>query len=162
MTTSRTPRPPAPVVVLLALAALAAVVLSLAIGSRPIGLGDVWGALVGQVQGAEATVVTTQRLPRTLLGVVVGAALGMAGALMQGHTRNPLADPGLFGVNAGTSFAVALVTFTVGVSSPGLQVIAALTGAASVTPSSSSSPAVGSAEATWCSSRSWAPPSPPC
>lgn len=51
MTTSRTPRPPAPVVVLLALAALAAVVLSLAIGSRPMGLGDVWGALVGQVQG---------------------------------------------------------------------------------------------------------------
>ena len=53
-------------------------------------------------------IVVDQRIPRTVLALLVGAALGVAGALMQGLTRNPLADPGLLGVSAGAAFAMAL------------------------------------------------------
>ncbi len=52
--------------------------------------------------------IAQARLPRTALAMAVGAALGLAGALMQGLTRNPLADPGILGVNAGASFAMVL------------------------------------------------------
>lgn len=132
MLAMRTRPPHALLAAVLLLGVLVAAGLSLAVGSRDIGVTHVWLALTGQVQGPDATVITTQRLPRTILGVVVGAALGMAGALMQGHTRNPLADPGLFGVNAGASFAVAVVTFVFPVSNPALQVAAAMTGAGAV------------------------------
>lgn len=75
----------------------------------------------------------TQRLPRTVLGVAVGLALGAAGALMQGHTRNPLAEPGLFGVNAGAALGVVLMVYTLGISGPVPIVLAALIGAAAAT-----------------------------
>ncbi|WP_211229349.1 FecCD family ABC transporter permease [Nakamurella lactea] len=108
---------------------LVVVLLSLAVGSRNIAPSEVLSALFTGADSDDATVITSQRLPRTLLGLLVGVALGMAGALMQGHTRNPLADPGLFGVNAGASFGVALsVSLFGGVSSGGL-VVAALVGA---------------------------------
>jgi iron complex transport system permease protein len=109
-----------------------AVLASLAVGSRNIPLGEVLAALFGGSDTDNATVITSQRLPRTLLGVVAGAALGAAGALMQGHTRNPLADPGLFGVNAGAGFAVAALVFVFGVSSAPAVVVAALAGAGAV------------------------------
>ncbi|OEV04144.1 FecCD family ABC transporter permease [Streptomyces oceani] len=114
---------------LLTAGAALAVLLSLAFGSNDIPFREVLSALFTHVDSAEATVVTSQRLPRTLLGLAVGCALGMAGALMQGHTRNPLADPGLFGVNAGAAFAVAGLTYGFGVSSSGVLVAAALAGA---------------------------------
>ena len=57
------------------------------------------------------------RLPRTVLCLSVGVCLGVAGALMQGHTRNPLADPGLLGVSAGAAFAVVLGIYVFGVTS---------------------------------------------
>ncbi|MGH3424346.1 MAG: iron chelate uptake ABC transporter family permease subunit, partial [Nocardioidaceae bacterium] len=88
---------------LVALLVLLAVVCvaSLAFGSRPIPLPHVWQALVGYDKDAtDDLVIMTLRLPRTLLGLAVGLALGLAGAVMQGVTRNPLADPGLLGVNA--------------------------------------------------------------
>lgn len=113
---------------LVALVALVAV-LSLSIGSRNIPLSDVVAALIGGIDSDDATVITSQRLPRTVLGAVAGLALGAAGALMQGHTRNPLADPGLFGVNAGAAFAVAVLVFAFGPQSPGAVVTAALVGA---------------------------------
>ncbi|WHP17276.1 iron chelate uptake ABC transporter family permease subunit [Cellulomonas sp. ES6] len=92
-------------VVLLLLALLA----SLALGARPVGLGDVLGALTRFDPAVENQVVVHDlRLPRTVVGLGVGAALGLAGALIQGLTRNPLADPGILGVNAGASFAVVL------------------------------------------------------
>ena len=116
----------------LALLAVVTAVASLAFGSRDIGFGEVLDALGGGVDSDNATVITSQRLPRTLIGLLAGVALGIAGALMQGHTRNPLADPGLFGVNAGASFAVALLVFALGVTSPAAIVVAALTGAAAV------------------------------
>ena len=89
---------------------LAALVVLLAagvlIGSRPASVTDVLDALIGGA--AEHALVWDLRIPRTLLAIVVGLALGCAGALMQALTRNPLADPGLLGVNAGAAVAVAL------------------------------------------------------
>ncbi|GGM54162.1 FecCD family ABC transporter permease [Dactylosporangium sucinum] len=84
---------------------LGALAASLAIGARPLGPAEVWHGLT-DASGAAATVVRELRLPRTALGLAVGAALGLAGALMQALTRNPLADPGLLGVNAGAAAAV--------------------------------------------------------
>ena len=57
-------------------------------------------------------------MPRTVLAIVAGVALGVGGALIQGHTRNPIADTGLLGVNAGASFAVVTVTAVFGLSGP--------------------------------------------
>lgn len=102
---------------------------SLYLGSNPIAADVVTGALVGTDVSPEATVVLTQRLPRTLLALIVGLALGAAGALMQGHTRNPLAEPGLFGVNAGAAFGVVVAVFALDASGPLATVFAALAGA---------------------------------
>jgi iron complex transport system permease protein len=74
-------------------------------------------------------VVRELRIPRTLLGVLVGLALGAAGALTQGHTRNPLGDPGLLGVTAGASFAVVLSIWLLDVGSPSGYVWFAFAGA---------------------------------
>src|SRR3954447_6465132 len=83
-----------------------AVLLSLVIGARSIPVGEVLDALSGHGGTQNASVVTDVRLPRTALFMVVRLALGLEGALMRGLTRNPLADPGLLGVNAGSSAAV--------------------------------------------------------
>lgn len=127
--TSRRTRRLVGVAVVLTVGVVAVVLVSLTVGSRSIPWTDVLAALTGRLDSDDATVITSQRLPRTLLGVVAGIALGAAGALMQGHTRNPLADPGLFGVNAGATFAVAVLVFAFGVSSPLATVVAALLGA---------------------------------
>jgi iron complex transport system permease protein len=83
--------------------------LSVAVGSRSIELGAVVDALTGGSSGStEETVVRDIRVPRTLLGLSVGAALGLAGALLQGVTRNPLADPGIMGLTAGAAAFVVL------------------------------------------------------
>jgi iron complex transport system permease protein len=80
---------------------------SLTIGSRAIPLGTVLDALLRPDLGlTDHTVVLDLRVPRTVIGLLAGLALGLAGALMQGITRNPLADPGLLGVNAGASLFV--------------------------------------------------------
>ncbi|MDR8018574.1 FecCD family ABC transporter permease [Nesterenkonia aerolata] len=83
-------------------------VLSLFIGSGGLSPQVVWQSLVAGDGGIDHQTVTALRVPRTLLGVLVGAALGVAGALAQAVTRNPLADPGLLGVTAGAGLAVAL------------------------------------------------------
>jgi ABC-type Fe3+-siderophore transport system permease subunit len=104
---------------LLAVLAVVAGLLSIAVGTRSIGLAEVWRALTDSGwTGQDAVIVRDLRLPRTLLGLMVGAALGAAGALMQGHTRNPLGDPGLLGVTAGASFAVVLAIFLLGIGTP--------------------------------------------
>ncbi len=83
------------------------VIASITIGSRNVDWADIVAALGGATdnigQGAIA-----KRIPRTLLAMLVGAALGLAGAVMQGVTRNPLADPGILGVNMGASLAVVI------------------------------------------------------
>ena len=95
-------RPARAAALALAAVALAGVaMLSVSVGSRPIPLDRVWSLVAGNDGSRDALIVHELRIPRTLLGLLVGAALGLAGALMQALTRNPLADPGLLGVNAG-------------------------------------------------------------
>lgn len=103
------------VLMALLLLTMAAMLASVALGARTISPGDVLGSLLTDVDSTDATVVRELRIPRTLLGLLVGAALGAAGALIQGHTRNPLADPGLLGVSAGAALAVVLAIWLGGV-----------------------------------------------
>ncbi|MEM9451110.1 MAG: iron ABC transporter permease [Cyanobacteria bacterium P01_E01_bin.6] len=77
----------------------------------------------------EHLIIRTVRLPRVLLGAAVGAALAVAGGIMQGLTRNPLASPGILGVNAGASLAVVLTTLWVGGLSPSIAAGVASLGA---------------------------------
>ncbi len=91
---------------------------SLAIGSRPVPPAEVWRALVAHDPGNDLhLVVQALRVPRTLLALSAGAALGLAGGLMQAVTRNPLAEPGLLGVNAGAAMAVVLGAMVFGLTS---------------------------------------------
>ncbi|GAB3849301.1 FecCD family ABC transporter permease [Nesterenkonia populi] len=107
----------------LAAALLGLCVVSVAVGARDIPLGTVMDAVrsitVETAAAPEELIIHQTRIPRTLAGLVVGAALGTAGALIQALTRNPLADPGILGVNAGAAFAVALGIGVFGVSSIG-------------------------------------------
>lgn len=111
-------RRPAGLVLLVVLVGAAALA-SIAVGTRTIGLGEVWRSLFDAGLSTEEAVIVRQlRVPRTVLGLMVGAALGIAGALMQGHTRNPLGDPGLLGVTAGASLAVVVAIAGFGITSP--------------------------------------------
>ncbi|MEU2615879.1 iron ABC transporter permease [Micromonospora sp. NPDC007271] len=110
----------------------ATALISIAVGAKPLALADVWHGLTDPTS-PEYAVVHRMRLPRTLLGLAAGAALGVAGAAMQTLTRNPLADPGLLGINAGASAAVATATVALGVTALHHQVWYALLGAALVT-----------------------------
>lgn len=113
--------------VLLALALVA----SLALGARSVSPAEVLAALTAPQDGvADHAVVRSLRVPRTVIGLLAGAAFGVAGALLQSLTRNPLADPGLLGVNAGASLAVVLAVTTLGVAGPAGYVWFALAGAA--------------------------------
>ncbi|WP_237267488.1 FecCD family ABC transporter permease [Sulfitobacter alexandrii] len=84
-----------------------ACLLSVTLGTRDVGWSAVMAGVMGDTETMEAAVVAV-RVPRTVLAVIAGAALGLAGATMQGVTRNPLADPGLLGVNAGAALAVVI------------------------------------------------------
>ncbi|MET3904738.1 iron chelate uptake ABC transporter family permease subunit [Paenarthrobacter sp. 4246] len=102
----------AAVVVLVAVCAA-----SLAIGARGLPLTTVWEALTNfnPADGNHAVVIA--RIPRTVLGLLAGAALGLAGAAMQGVARNPLADPGILGLNAGAALAVVVGIYVFGIGS---------------------------------------------
>ncbi|MET8983648.1 iron chelate uptake ABC transporter family permease subunit [Streptomyces sp. NPDC004539] len=111
---------------------LAAVaVASIAIGAKELSLEQVWHGLF-EDSGSYADVVVGDRLSRTLLGVLAGAALGLAGAVLQALTRNPLADPGILGINAGASAAVVTAITYFGVTSLNGYVWFAFFGAAAV------------------------------
>jgi iron complex transport system permease protein len=90
--------------------------LSIAVGSRSIDLSTVFDAVTGgAVDATEQTVIQDVRIPRTLLGLLVGAALGLSGVLLQGVTRNPLADPSIMGLSAGAAAFVVLGIAVLGV-----------------------------------------------
>ncbi|MFC3492495.1 FecCD family ABC transporter permease [Glycomyces rhizosphaerae] len=113
------------------IAALAVcIALSLALGTRPVPPGTVLDALLGDDASRDAIAVTGIRLPRTIIGIVVGAALGLAGAVCQGVTRNPLASPTTLGVNAGAALAVVAAIHLLGLARPAEFLPFALAGAA--------------------------------
>lgn len=92
--------------------------LSVALGALSIPLDQVVRALFGDASSKIVdNVIWSVRIPRTLLGLTTGAALGMSGALMQALTRNPLADPGILGVSAGAAFAIVLAVGVFGITS---------------------------------------------
>jgi len=105
------------------------VLVSLAIGSRSLPVADVVRVLLAADGTDTSAIVRELRLPRTVLGLVVGAALGIAGAQLQGLTRNPLADPGLLGVSAGAALGVVATGSVLGIGGAAGQVWAALLGA---------------------------------
>lgn len=84
-----------------------ACIVSVSVGTRDVGWSDILAGVRGTTDTMAQAVVAV-RVPRTVLAILAGAALGLAGAVMQGVTRNPLADPGILGVNAGAAMAVVI------------------------------------------------------
>lgn len=98
-------------------------VMSLVVGARALSLAEVWHGLFAapgsdQRLSEITLIVQTVRVPRTVLAIAAGVALGVGGALIQGFTRNPIADTGLLGVNSGASFAVVSVILLFGFANP--------------------------------------------
>lgn len=126
---------------LLVLAVAAGSVISLFIGAREISAAQIMGNLSNILAAvhdplsvnADFRVISEQRIPRTLIAVFVGAAIGVAGALIQGHTRNPLADPGIVGVSAGAALGVVAFTGFTGIASMAFTSMAAFLGAIGAT-----------------------------
>jgi iron complex transport system permease protein len=87
------------------------------IGTRPVTLATTWDSLFHfDAQSSDHLLVRNLRIPRTLLAIIVGAALGVAGTVMQALTRNPLSDPGILGINAGASVAIVIAITLLGFS----------------------------------------------
>lgn len=104
---------------------------SVLIGSRVIPAAEVLNALFAyDATKADHLVLWGLRLPRTFLGLAVGAAMGVAGVITQGITRNPLGSPGILGINAGAAFAVVMAIYIFQISNPAYYIWFALTGAA--------------------------------
>ncbi|MFE2292505.1 FecCD family ABC transporter permease [Streptomyces sp. NPDC059452] len=109
--------------------------LSLAVGARALSPAEVWHGLFAEADPDQRLteirlIVQTVRVPRTVLAIVAGIALGVGGALIQGYTRNPIADTGLLGVNTGASFAVVSAIAVFGFTDPFQYVWFAFLGAA--------------------------------
>nr|WP_278376312.1 iron ABC transporter permease [Brucella anthropi] len=103
-------------------------VLSVSLGTREVPWPDIVAALRGHMDTVGQAAVA-MRIPRTLLALLAGAALGLAGAIMQGITRNPLADPGILGVNMGASLAVVIGVASFNIVSAPAYIWAAIFGA---------------------------------
>lgn len=117
------------VVVLAAVALVVAAGIGLTVGTKVVGIDTVIDAIV-RFDGSDLQLVVREsRIPRTAFGLLVGLALGAAGAVMQGLTRNALADPGILGVNAGASVAVAVAVAALGIHDFPARMAAALAGA---------------------------------
>ncbi|MFI0471993.1 FecCD family ABC transporter permease [Halomonas sp. HMF6819] len=113
-----------------ALALLAAFLASVMLGTTPIALSALPQALFHYDPGrVDQIILLTERIPRACVAALVGASLAVAGALMQTVTRNPLASPGILGINAGAMFFVVVAVSLAPLSTPGQIVWAALLGA---------------------------------
>jgi ABC-type Fe3+-siderophore transport system permease subunit len=106
------------------------IVSSISVGAADIKMMTVWNALVSFDQSKEHLIIQTLRMPRALMAVLVGANLAVAGALMQAVTRNPLASPQVFGINAGASLIVVASVVLFPNLSPSVLVYSAFLGAA--------------------------------
>lgn len=104
------------------------IVLSVTIGTRNVAWADIVAA-IGGAQDNIGRASVALRIPRTFLALLAGGALGLAGAVMQGVTRNPLADPGILGVNMGASLAVVIGVAWFGMSSAYAYIWTAILGA---------------------------------
>ncbi|WP_156725051.1 FecCD family ABC transporter permease [Streptomyces apocyni] len=112
------------------LALAVAVLLSLAVGARPIAPSVVFDAVLHGGTSDDAAVVRELRVPRTLIGLMVGVALALTGTVLQGITRNPIADPGILGISQGASVAVVLAMAFTGITALAGYVWFAFAGAA--------------------------------
>ncbi|KFC71013.1 ABC-type Fe3+-siderophore transport system, permease component [Devosia sp. LC5] len=109
---------------------LAIAFLSITVGARPVTLDTVWAALTAyNPDSTDHRIIWELRLPRTVIGLLVGAALGLAGAVLQGATRNPLADPSILGIHAGAALFVVLGVAILGISQLSIYVWLAFAGA---------------------------------
>ncbi|GAB3411645.1 FecCD family ABC transporter permease [Flindersiella endophytica] len=107
---------------------------SITMGSRSITLATIWDAFVHFDPGSAAeTVVRQMRVPRTLIGLIAGAALGVSGAILQGVTRNPLADPGILGINAGAAAFIVFSIMVLGTQSVSIHIWLGFLGAGAAT-----------------------------
>ncbi len=105
-------------------------IVSITFGARDVNLGTIWMALTDfDPASASQTVIREMRIPRTIIGLFAGMALGLAGALLQASTRNPLADPGVLGINQGAAAAIMLGFVFFGVHSLVAQVWIGFAGA---------------------------------
>ncbi|MEH2424813.1 MAG: iron ABC transporter permease [Nostoc sp.] len=102
---------------------------SIAYGAADIAIAKILTAFTNFDDSTEHIIIRSMRLPRTLIASMVGASLAVAGALMQGLTQNPLAAPGILGINAGAALAVVVTVFGLGTSSPALITLVAFLGA---------------------------------
>ncbi|MCW2841224.1 MAG: iron transporter permease [Aeromicrobium sp.] len=103
---------------------------SITMGARGVGLSTIWKAFTDyEPSNAAETVIRELRVPRTLIGIFAGAALGLSGAILQGVTRNPLADPGIMGINSGAATAIVFGIMVIGAQSIGTYVWFAFAGA---------------------------------
>lgn len=119
--------------ILIAVALVITTWLSLAVGANQMPLSEVWQGFRAHDDSEAAIIIWTLRIPRTVACLVVGAAYGVAGALIQAMTRNPLADPGILGVNAGAGFAVTVGVGVFGITSVTGYIWFAFIGAAAAT-----------------------------
>jgi iron complex transport system permease protein len=104
-------------------------IFSVTFGAAKIPLDTIYQSFLSFDASREHLIIRTVRLPRSLLAMIVGAAISVAGALMQGVTRNPLADPGILGVSSGAAFSVVMAIFFFGASTPSIYVWYAFLGA---------------------------------
>ncbi|MDO4260118.1 MAG: iron chelate uptake ABC transporter family permease subunit [Actinomycetaceae bacterium] len=117
------------ILVVIGMVAIAlAVIASVSLGAREVSLSEILGGIFGSSQDLGAIAVR-ERLPRTVIALVVGAALSLAGVLMQSLTRNPVADPGILGINMGASLAIVMGIAFLGLSSLWQYLWLALAGA---------------------------------
>lgn len=107
----------------------ACLVLSVTFGAAQIPLPKILESFVIFDASREHLIIQTVRLPRSILAILVGASTAVAGALMQGVTKNPLADPGILGVSSGAAFAVVMAIFLFGASTPSTYIWYAFLGA---------------------------------
>lgn len=110
--------------------ALVAWLAALAVGPTRLSAEEWWRGLFGAADDPLRVIVWELRLPRVVLGALVGAGLGLAGAAMQGFLRNPLAEPGVLGVSSGASLGAVIVFYTGAAATlPWLLPVGAITGA---------------------------------